>query len=169
MTKAFEYVLTVETNDAAQVRACQELHGLTSDQVRREISGPTPSGGGSPPAIGQEFLECEWPPPDYADADGYSQIRSLKGVGPGESEASGATALDRITATCHRMELGYSFGTQGFDEDLEPFVAEKGDVVHARGGVPWESPRPYPYPERDEVVVVRDLDLALEAARCVNP
>jgi hypothetical protein len=129
-----EFFLTRETNDAAQVRACEEKAQLTTDREQRWIYDPSAPPSPSPIPIGQEYLECEWPPPDYADADGYSFVRLLSGEGPGESEASDATVVDRVTASCDRMELTYSFGTQGFDEDFEPFEVALGDVVHARGG-----------------------------------
>lgn len=113
------------------------------------------------------FASCEWPAPSYADADGFSEIRITYGEGPGESESSDSNVLDRISSNCARLELAYSFGYQGDSRREEPFTANRGDVLSAFTGRRWDGNTPYPYPRRDEIVVVRNSHIDLDEARCV--
>lgn len=140
---------------AEQIRACERQHGMSSAREERQQGRK------------RIFAACEWPPPDYATHDGYSEVRVTFGDGPGDSEASGATDLDRLRPTCRRVKVAYSFGTQGDYDRYEPFVVDLGEVVQGRGGEPWRGEAPYPYPERDEIVIVNDGDLSLDTARCL--
>ena len=76
---------------AERVEACMQAHDLDRAQVVK-TSGET-----------RTFASCSWPAPDYAGADGYTEIqatsvdRSQFPDAGDTSEASGASVADRIT------------------------------------------------------------------------
>src|ERR687891_2438347 len=94
------------------------------------------------------------------------KIRLETGPGPYLIEASGGNSVDRIRATCIQIEVRYLYGKMGEYERLEPFTVSAGAVVDYRGRE-WTREAPYPYPEADEVVVVRNSSAGLESVRCV--
>jgi hypothetical protein len=111
------------------------------------------------------FASCDWPKRNYSSPEGYSEISVILAVGPGEDEASMADSIDRIVATCPVIELGYTYGSMGNTERLPPFRTERGSVIDYRGN-PWTGDSPYPYPERTEIVVVRNGKVLLDTAAC---
>jgi hypothetical protein len=87
---------------AAQVRTCMTDHHLS--QARPTIPVPAPSQ--------LAIASCAWPPPG-ADQDGFTAIDLTTVPGPGQDAASDATAIDRITSPCSRIQLIYTNGSQG--------------------------------------------------------
>lgn len=161
---------------AEQVRACEEHHGLEQAQsdVRELPLRESDRRMGAYARV--SVSSCEWPPPGYADKDGFSSINVVSAEGPGADEATSATAVDRYTGDCRILELAYSTGTQGDFEHLPPFEVKQGDIVDAWEGNPWPPSDGglgqgdiNPYPGRDEIVVVRNSKVGpdLEAIRCV--
>ena len=163
-----------------QIRKCEHRHGL--EQARSDVHKLKLSK--SERRLGTyshvSISTCQWPPPGYADKDGFSRIDALSMPGPGQDEASGADAIDRYMSDCSKLQLAYSIGTQGSFSHQPPFVAQKGAIVDAwAGGKPWPPPGGgagldagdiNPYPGRDEVVVVRNDKIApdYEAIHCVE-
>jgi TIR domain len=139
---------------AEQIRACLQAHGLSNAQDEFEEDSA------------RVYASCEWPPPEYAQGDGYSEIRIETGPGPYATEASSGNSVDRMRATCNQIEVRYGFGKMGEYERLEPFTVSAGAVVDYMGRE-WTREAPYPYPEADEVVVVRNSSYGLESVRCV--
>jgi hypothetical protein len=104
--------------------------------------------------------------PEYAQGDGYSEVRLETGPGPYPDEASGGNSVDRIRGTCNQIEVRYLYGKMGEYMRLEPFTVSAGAVVDYMGRE-WTREAPYPYPEADEVVVVRNSSAVLDSVRCV--
>jgi hypothetical protein len=152
-TLVFNLIREPPIDRSEQIRACLETHGLSNAQDELEEDSA------------RVFTSCEWPPPEYAQGDGYSEIRVISGPGPYLDEASGANSVDRIRATCNRIEVRYIYGKMGVYERLEPFTVSAGAVVNYRGGE-WTGDAPYPYPEADEIVVVRNSSALLDSVRC---
>jgi hypothetical protein len=149
---------------AEQVRLCMQHYGLPAPHATlKEASSPLPS-----PGDVTTFAECIWPPKHYSEPDGYSEIRVLNALGPGLSEAEGATELDRFLAPCQMITVSYSFGNQGNFEHLPSFVAEAGSIMTPEG-TPWQGELRTLnfYPERNEIIVVRNLSYVLDEVQCV--
>jgi hypothetical protein len=116
------------------------------------------------------FKVCQWPPPTYAQADGYSDVTVTGDRGPGTYEATDANYADRIVASCKDLQLAYSYQNMGVDEHQPPFAVSSGAVVTVLGK-PWvtNSPAPLPfYPNRGDVVVLRNSKYRLDFALCVG-
>lgn len=152
---------------AEQVRACQKQHGLSKPHDFQQHNYSSKHYRRTGIFAKRLFLACEWPPPDYAEPDGYSEIMVLVEDGPFFDEASGANTLDRIQPTCEEVEVSYSIGAQGEYEHLKPYKVQVGDVVEAYNGKTWNGPAPFDYPGRDEVVVLRNSKIGLDSVRCV--
>jgi hypothetical protein len=88
---------------AAQVRACMTDHHLSQAQPTIPVPAPDQL----------VIASCAWPPPSGADQDGFTAIDLTTVPGPGQDEASDATAIDRITSPCTRIQLIYTNGSQG--------------------------------------------------------
>ena len=115
------------------------------------------------------FKECKWPPPVYAQADGYSDVVVTNVVGPGTDEASGASEADRIVTGCAKVQLAYSYQNMGVDQPNAPITLSSGDIVTIEGN-PWvkDSPAPLPfYPNRGEMDVIRNGRYRLDSAVCL--
>jgi hypothetical protein len=143
-------------------------HGLSKEHD--EVEMPVPSTGDASEVIYSRtrYAACEWPRRGYADIDGYSEIVLTETDGPGEDEASGASSLDRFRSTCEELELSYLFGSQGYATPLPAYPVAMGSVIDGYSGQTWEGETPYPYPERDEVLVVRNSHEVLDTARCLR-
>ena len=117
------------------------------------------------------FQRCEWPPPPFADPDGYSDVIYRSTTGPGEGGYTGADSADRLkAASCERLKLAYSFGSQGHYAHEAPFDARVGTVVWAHDGTEYADefgPIPF-YPGRDELVVLRNGRREIDSAECVE-
>ena len=116
------------------------------------------------------FLACEWPPPAYANPDGFSEINVAQVTGPGDYEATDATLTDRISLPpdCVNAEVAYTFGAQGDLEHLAPFILRPGDIRGALGEFEadeWENKLDF-YPDRNEAVVLHNANVALDYVRC---
>jgi hypothetical protein len=114
------------------------------------------------------FADCNWPPPGYADRDGYSEIRVTNSDGVlGDSEAQGDGRADRITSNCSVLQLAYTFASQGAESHLTPFTARIGDIMTPNGAA-WigDRSRLSFYPARNEIVVLRNNKNVLDHASC---
>jgi hypothetical protein len=165
----FQWATSRDVTASEQVRTCMAQHSLNKARDKVELPVPSQDEEAIEYVYSRTaYASCEWPPPAYAQADGYSEIVVKQTDGPGEDEASDANSLDRLTATCPRMELAYTYGSQGYSERLDPYIVSLGDVIQALTGEPWTGESPYPYPERDEVVVVHNSKIGLDSARCLE-
>lgn len=114
------------------------------------------------------FKTCEWPPPTYADPDGYHEVRVQTVRGPGGYEATGTNYADRITMNSPFVEVAYSFSGMGQFAMLTPFAVARGAVVDADG-------RPYDGSDadlgflrgRDEIVVLHNHKRGLDSVRAL--
>ncbi len=151
---------------AAQVRSCMAQHGLSraKETQHRETEGPYST---------VAFASCLWPPPEWADEDGYSEIVVRGDAGPGTEEATGDTEADRFAAPCSEMEVAYSFGKQGAFQRRPPFSLLRGTIMFQGyvGPEVWKGDQrrlPF-YPDRDEGVVIHSAAYRLDFVRCTAP
>lgn len=175
------YLLERPVVASEQVRACEQRHGLQQAQgdVRELPLTRSDRQFGAYQRL--SISSCEWPPPSYADDDGFTRIVLVSANGPGTTEATGANIVDRYVSDCARLQLKYSIGTQGEFSHQPPFVATKGTIVDAwREGKAWPPSDSqlgpgdiYPYPGRHEIIVVRNSKIAPDLSdpewvRCVG-
>jgi hypothetical protein len=149
---------SADQQNAAQVNACEKAHQLTQQRQRATASESV-----------TVFSSCTWPAPTYAQADGFAQITVTVVAGPGQSEASGADWVDRITGPCAHFTLTYDFGSQGSADHLQPFDLAAGSVTSVdKPGQAWTGNTAdfSFYPERDEVDVVRNGRYAVFDVAC---
>jgi hypothetical protein len=112
---------------AARVQACQKAHGLSSQSSVTKLEK------------GYRAVSCAWPPPGYADADGFTEIRVtsvyVKGTAPSND------SVDRIVGPCKRFQVAYDFTVQGGLVEHRPaFTAPPGVVVYSDGSAYVEHP-----------------------------
>jgi hypothetical protein len=141
---------------AMEVRACMQQHGLK--EAHTTISqGETVT-----------FASCDWPPPSYAGADGYSEIKVVTVAGPGQDEASGTNLADRITAPCQELKVSYTLGSQGLYQHLPPFTVNA-DEIYWRNREIWQGDRSTLSfsPARGEIVILHNDKEILDSATCV--
>jgi hypothetical protein len=113
---------------------------------------------------------CAWPPPPGAQQDGFTAINVQTVLGPGLDEASDATAIDRITSPCSRIQLTYTNGSQGKSNFIK-FVETVPTVTSMD-----TEPKPWTGsadnltfdPGPNEVDYIRNDDQTLSAAACVS-
>ena len=151
---------------AEQLQACMKFHHMSKATERTDVdfSASRQAEG----EYGQiSFASCRWPPKQSDSADGYSAIDVIVADGPGFGEDSGTSMLNRVTATCDRLKLWFTTGSQDATTKLAPYAAEIGSVVIAATGQPYTGKSPYPYPRQDELVVVKDTKIVLDKARCL--
>jgi hypothetical protein len=148
---------TDEVEAAERVQACQAQHGMRRSFEARQHS----------PEV-TYFMSCSWPKERYADADGYLEIRVEVADGPGDSNASGENYADRITAPCPKIQVSYSFGSQGHSEHGSPFSVNADAIVDVEGEAWTKSRADLPfYPERGEIVVLHNGRHGLDAVSCL--
>jgi hypothetical protein len=165
--------LTKDSSTAEELRKCQELRGLRTTPQKVIEEYPADQSDSTGLYRKTTFSSCTWPPSDATAGDGYSEVVAIFARGPGDSEASGATLLDRVTATCPTVQFTYQLTAQGSFNTLKPFTLKRGAVAYAGDGhaTPWtgkwEANSPYPAP--DEMVILHDGKMSLAMARCVRP
>ena len=142
---------------AAQVRACEERHQMSQAQQRFTTSDYSFS-----------FRFCQWPPPPYADGDGFYEIVVATVEGPGAYEALGTTLVDRIHGPCGVFRLAYDFGKMGGSEHLSPFQARPEELLFGGDGNPYQGSKSELsfYPGRDEVDLLHNGSYQLFTASC---
>jgi hypothetical protein len=144
---------------AEKVAACEKLHQMAgATHVIDDNAGY------------MEFQTCEWPPSQFADADGYWSIRMNQEKGPGDSEATGMSLADRIYGPCQVFEVTYDYGHMGESRHLKPFTVARGAVAITTydGGEAWTGNRselPF-YQDRNEAVVLTSGHYGLVSIRC---
>ena len=117
----------------------------------------------------QVFGNCDWPPTTWAQPDGYSEVVVREARGPGENEASGTTAADRLFAPCSELQVAYSFGKQGAFRRQAPITLLSGEIVTV-DGLRWSGEQrdlPF-YPDRDESIILRNFSYRMDYARCIG-
>jgi hypothetical protein len=166
---------------AERVEHCIEAHRLSDERaVREEIlySPPTILGLHAGDILTRRTFEnCQWPPSSYSDADGYVRIVVEEVVGPGKSEATFASYVDRVFSDCQVLELSYMFGKQGVSGHSS-FEVPAGSIVDGHGD-PWDSTvlledsDQYElwlgfYTRKGEVTVIRNASISLEDVKCTS-
>lgn len=142
------------------IEQCESRHSLSTQSTSKTPSDTV-----------TVFDSCVWPPPLYADADGFTEITAQLAQGPGQGESSDATMVDRITGPCHQFRLTYDFGFQGDLQHLQPFTAPPGMVTSLdKPGIAWSPGVPALsfYPSRAEVDVVHNDHNALSDVKCAS-
>ena len=144
---------------AQKVRSCMTLHHMTAAS---EISFSS--------STITVFARCSWPPPAWANQDGYSQINATMRPGPYYYEASDANFADYISGpNCHLFKLQYNFSFQGVSSTPPAFEAVAGMVTSEdHPGQPWTGKSQYPYPTKDEVVYLHNLNQMIRSAQCLS-
>lgn len=146
-----------DISTAKMIDSCEVAHHL-----ERQSSHATT-------ANGMTFDFCAWPPPSWADRDGYSEIVVLTVSGPGLGEASDADETDYITIPCHVVQLTYDFGSQGDYAYRPPITAKAGAVLDEDGTSTTKYRSQLPgYPSRDQVVYLHNMKEGLYSANCVR-
>jgi hypothetical protein len=114
------------------------------------------------------FARCDWPPPSYAGADGYSAIKEVIVTGPGQGEVSGTDLADRITAPCQKLKVSYTFESMGAYQYLPPFTVNA-DEIYWQNGEIWQGDRSTLnfYPARGEIVILHNDKEVIDSATCV--
>jgi hypothetical protein len=146
---------------AQGVDNCEHAHDMTQ-------ATPPPQ---NPDADNLKFLSCSWPPPKWADPDGFVVITSTAHDGPGTSEASDANRADDISGPCKQYRISYEFAAQGAESAIPPFTASAGLVT----GVDT-APAPWPggvsaldfYPKLGDVVVLHNDNDGVVSVSCVS-
>lgn len=161
-----------DTLTSDRVAACMTAHAMTRPKVidrGEDVSS-------------EVFRSCEWPPPSYADPDGYSEISHQRVPGPDYNRDDitmavvKAAHIDRIQSPCTELEISYSFGRQGWHGYQPSFRVSPGSVVDPRGD-------PFTFdeeairlgnvvyfgfvPQRSEVLVISNYGWTLEQVSCV--
>jgi hypothetical protein len=154
---------------AERVQACEMQHGMKTASEKAE-SSETIRGNGGPDQFVEHtaFRSCAWPRSQYADGDGYLEIKVQTVQGPGESEASGTDDADRITAPCQQLIVAYQMGHMGAYENESP-ITITADTLVTSYGEPWKNENgalPF-YPDRGEFVVLHNGHHVIQSARCV--
>ena len=143
---------------ATLVDKCETQHRLSQQHQTVTRSATT-----------TDFDSCIWPAPSYADADGFTQIKSRLVSGPGPDDASGTDWVSRITGPCKVFSLAYDFGFEGGFTRLASFSAPAGLLTSlSNPGKEWPGKDKYLgfYPARDEVDVLHNSDDVLSQASC---
>ncbi len=142
---------SADVTSAKMVDSCEVAHHLQKQSDRADTDS------------GTTLSFCAWPPPSWADRDGYSEIVVRTVPVPGLDEASNANEADYIKLPCHTVQLMYDFGSQGDYEHQPPITAKTGDVLPGK----YRSQLPG-YPSRDEVVYLHNDKQGLYSASCVS-
>jgi hypothetical protein len=145
---------------ATEIRACEQTHHM--DRAR-QTTHPHPDT--SDVFDVTRFESCSWPPGKGADPDGYAVITVSTRQGPGQSEASGATAADVISGTCQLFLLNSQFGSQGDYHANQPVEIRAGGIAMLDG-----QPAPKDvgfYPNPDEAVILRNSNDVITDAMCI--
>lgn len=137
---------------ADRVAFCERTHGLNGAHVKQAQVPVT------------TFASCDWPPPSWADADGYTRISVTSTQGPGTFEATGTNIADRITAPCPTLTVGYVFGSQGAYSTVPPITIHAREVVTI-DGKPYAGPLPFA-PSQQERVILHNGKYGLDVAIC---
>ncbi|MFI7642538.1 hypothetical protein [Nonomuraea sp. NPDC049400] len=160
--KSASALAAAQEEAADRINACESAHGMPkADHIEYILEAPS------------RFMHCEWPPSSLADADGYWEIRVLRTNGPGDSEASGMSAANRVNGPCESFLLTYDYGHMGDSRHLKPFKIGRGEIYitdYDAGGVRWTGDRstlPF-YPARDEAVVLTSGHYLLMNAACAR-
>jgi hypothetical protein len=145
---------------ASRVAQCKAQHHMTRQSEQRQ----------KPDSV-TAFVSCAWPPLPYTDADGFAEITAETRSRPDESEASGASSVDRIIGSCHTFTLSYDFGYQGDLQHRPPFNAPTGLITSLDApGSPWPpgaSALDF-YPGRNEVAVIHNSHNGIADAKCAD-
>jgi hypothetical protein len=145
---------------AAQVRTCMTDHHLS--QAQPTIPFPAPNQ--------LVIASCAWPPPPGAQQDGFTAIDLTTVPGPGQDEASDATAIDRITSPCTRIQLIYTNGSQGKSNFVKFVVTVPTVTSMDTEPGPWTGSADQLSfdPGPNEVDYIRNDDQTLSGASCVS-
>lgn len=160
---------------AEQVRLCVKAHHLDGAQddfwIDTGTSERVPANSFGRTGQARIIATCQWPPAEYSDAQGYSEIRVSTEDGPQEYESSSSNVVNRIASPCPTLQLFYTAASQGSRAALDPYEVARGEVVSAWDGSPWEGEaapgRELPFPGRDEILVVGNSKVYLDRAQCV--
>jgi hypothetical protein len=140
---------------------------VTTLVVAREAPGEEPGPGEQD--VATVFQRCEWPPKQWSDPDGYSQISVQVTPGPGQSEASDANTADIIKSPCSLLEVLYSIATQGHQASFPEgkFTSKPFRAVYYFKGKVYGGELNFYY-DHDELVVLRNSKVRLDRVRCVK-
>jgi hypothetical protein len=143
-------------DNSSQLQACEHAHGMS--HRHQAVTASIAESG---------FATCDWPPQRFSDPDGFSLISVETLAGPGGSEASDATAIDRITGPCATFLLTYDAKLQGTDVHPVPFAINAGAVTGMdHPGQPFTASEDIAGPDRDQVDFVRNDNAGLADASC---
>jgi len=155
---------------ALRIAECEETHGLSSA-----------SESSSDSITGQMMFEsCSWPPPDYADPDGYAAINAQRVDGPEANKDIPMVQLtapfaDLIESPCEVVRLQYGFGAQGEYGYLPSIVVPAGrtvdiwgnyDVVDYQGNDLVSAINFDLAPNMDDVIILVPNGFVLLSAEC---
>lgn len=150
------------SDDHEMLRRCLDKHEM--EQARKTLMKKDPTGEYD---VIDRFQECRWPPPKYAAADGYIELRVTEQAGPGDNEASGTNQADRLEIPCSQVKVRYKFSSQGDTETMPPLNLAVGTVVDSSGKTYNGRDGPLVFtPAPSEVVILHNDKEGLDSAEC---
>jgi hypothetical protein len=159
-----------------EVRACMAQHHMpeaehpvrTVAAMRADPEFISPEPAGKVKDDVTILKRCDWPPPAWADPDGYSEIKVVATLGPLPGGSSDADYADIIKSSCTLLEVSYSTVAQGYQTAHRPTRYKPHTVVYWYGKK-WPDGEQLPFIyERDELVVLRNERTRLDSVRCVK-
>jgi hypothetical protein len=153
-----------EQHAAARIAECERTHHLLRQSELAKNS--------------QGYIQrsCDWPPPSYADADGYTEINVTAVPIPAGSKVE--SHVDRIVGPCATFRMSYEQPDQGGGRHLPPFEVRPGNIVGITGNAYVDRPQDHDgatlamrlgfTPGTNEVQVIRSIGGIIESLSCVN-
>jgi|SRR5579872_3456680 len=167
--------------NAKQIQACEKAHNMKSQNatVRGDQSYLTSlldSGENLDNAI-QDYNNsnapnlniyefCNWPPRNYSDSDGFSQIQEYSRTGPGLGEASDATQADVFDPQCNEFSVTYQITTQGNVINLPDTIIKANEITSEDGGNLSQAQLNF-YPGIGESIFLRNDKAELQNIFCL--
>jgi hypothetical protein len=150
-----------------QTIACMQQHGM--NQAKETI---VVDDWETQKVFRRLFKRCDWPPPPYADPDGFHVIVVDTVPGPEYfSDLSNAEMTaplaERIHSKCQVLKIGYLFTNAGTGGPLQPFEIIAGGI-HGGAGDEWSNSDLGFSLERDETVLLHRFAESLDLVECVQ-
>jgi hypothetical protein len=163
---------------ATEVHACMVTHKMERAEVRMEIppsneveSADTLTTITDPygrTGLGYIiFKRCDWPPPVWADPDGYSQVVVTTVFDEAVEEPPFIAVVDYVRSKCGKLRVSYGVEAAGDSRPIKPPIESEPHTVIDFDGKEWTK-RPESPPEHDELAVLRPPRTRLAKVECLR-
>lgn len=155
---------------ANKVSACMKAHGL--EQARSTEWRKAPKQIGDISNRTRVFQACDWPPPDGADPDGYTEIRVrfARGLRSTTEWPIGPFAFRITSNNCATFAVALSTSGGAFERGHPPPVIVHPNEIKTADGKPWHNgpggSRLLFLQERDEADVLYNDHYSLDDITC---